>query len=94
MIQINNKKLSHRVNSQPGEYFVTIYTKNKECLFGEIVGEKVFLSPIGTIAKKCWEEIPKHFVNIELDVFVVMPNHLHGIIIINPSVGVEYIQPL
>jgi REP element-mobilizing transposase RayT len=80
--------------SQPGEYFVTICTKNKECLLGEIVDEEVLLSPIGKIAKQCWEEIPEHFDNIELDIFVIMPNHLHGTIIINPSVGVEYIQPL
>jgi putative transposase len=68
--------------------------KNKECVFSEIVDEKVKLSPIGKIAKQCWEEIPQHFPNVELDAFIIMPNHIHGIIIISPSVGVEYIQPL
>jgi putative transposase len=89
--------------SSPAEYFVTMCTKNKECIFSEIAGEKVKLSPIGKIAMQCWEEIPQHFPHVELDAFIAMPNHIHGIIIINPlvgvhnynsSVGVEYIQPL
>jgi REP element-mobilizing transposase RayT len=85
------------VNSSPAEYFVTICTKNKECVFSEIAGEKALLLPIGKIAKQCWEEIPQHYPNVELDAFIAMPNHMHGIIIINPFVvvvGVEYIQPL
>ena len=61
--------------------------KNKECVFSEIVGEKLILSRIGKIAKQYWEEIPQHFNSVELDAFIVMPNHIHGIIIINPSVG-------
>jgi putative transposase len=62
-----NYQVSHRVNSQPGEYFVTICTKNKECNFGEIVSDDVKLSPIGRIAEQCWKEIPNHFTNVELD---------------------------
>ena len=46
------------------------------------------------IVEQCWKEIPNHFPNVDLDAFVVMPNHVHGIIILNESVGVEYIQPL
>jgi REP element-mobilizing transposase RayT len=80
--------------SYPAEYFVTICTKNKECVLSEIVGEKTIFTQIDKIAKQCWEEIPQHFPNVELDAFIAMPNHIHGIIIINPSVGVEYIQPL
>jgi putative transposase len=69
--------------SSPGEYFVTICSFDHECIFGEIVEEEMKLSPQGVIAEQCWKEIPKHFNNTELDAFVVMPNHVHGIIILN-----------
>jgi REP element-mobilizing transposase RayT len=55
------------------------------CIFGEIDDDEMRLSQAGTIAEQCWEEIPKHFSNVELDEFVVMPNHIHGIIIINET---------
>jgi REP element-mobilizing transposase RayT len=69
--------------SQPGEYFVTLCTHEKVCVFGEVVEDEVQLTPMGEIAKRCWEEIPKHFPNVELDEHVVMPNHIHGIIVLN-----------
>jgi REP element-mobilizing transposase RayT len=69
--------------SQPGEYFITICSLNHECIFGEIVEEEMKLSPQGMIAEQCWKEIPNHFKNMELDTFVVMPNHVHGIIVLN-----------
>jgi putative transposase len=75
--------LGHDYSSE-GEYFMTLCTKDKECVFGEIIDEEMQLSVIGEIAKQCWVEIPKHFQNIELDEYVIMPNHVHGIIIINP----------
>lgn len=86
----NNSVIRHRKSirlkeydySQPGEYFVTICTYDKKCVFGKIIGEKIELSPIGKMARQCWEEIPKHFSEVELDEYVVMPNHIHGIIII------------
>jgi putative transposase len=56
-----NYKLSHGVNSQLGEYFLTICTNNHECIFGNIIHEEMKLSMEGTIAQRCWEEIPKHF---------------------------------
>lgn len=64
-------------------YFVTICTQNREHYFGKIGNGKMQLSEIGEIAKKCWIEIPEHFTFVELGAFVVMPNHVHGIIIIN-----------
>jgi putative transposase len=69
--------------SQPGEYFITICTFDKEYKFGEIVAEEMRLSPEGIIAQQCWKQIPRHFENAELDEFVIMPNHIHGIIILN-----------
>lgn len=66
--------------SQPGEYFVTICTRNREGLFGEIVDGVMQLNKAGEIAKRCWVELPFHCPNVQLDEFVVMPNHVHGII--------------
>jgi hypothetical protein len=65
-----------------GAYSVTVCTHNRECLFGEIVDVKMQLNNFGIIASRCWEEIPTHFDNVSLDVYVVMPNHLHGIIVL------------
>ncbi len=66
-------------------YFATICTKNRVHYFGEIVNMEMQLSDIGEMAQTYWEEIPKHFSFVELDEFVVMPNHVHGIVIINKS---------
>lgn len=70
---------------QVGAYFVTIVTQNRACLFGELVSDAVRLNESGEIVRGCWNEIPPHFPNVHLDDFVVMPNHLHGIIIIADS---------
>jgi len=79
--------------SGTGAYFVTVCTNRKKCILGEVIDEKIVPTTIGGIAKNCWEEIPKHFLNVELDEFVVMPNHVHGIIqIIN--VGATHASPL
>ncbi|MCQ4574443.1 MAG: hypothetical protein NOU37_04285 [Candidatus Brocadiales bacterium] len=68
--------------SRKGAYFVTICTQKKTCLFGDIEDRNMVLNAIGQIVENCWEEIPKHFDNVKLDVFVIMPNHLHGIIVL------------
>ncbi len=67
---------------QTGGYFVTICAQDQECLFGRIIGGRLQLSEIGKIVAKCWNRIPKHFLSVELDVCVVMPNHIHGIIVL------------
>jgi putative transposase len=86
--RIESTRLKGYDYSQPGEYFVTVNTKNHERLFGTVTEEEMRLSPVGEIAKNCWEEIPKHFHKVELDEFVVMPNHVHGIIIINENYAI------
>ncbi len=63
-----------------GAYFVTICTKNREHYFGNIYDDKIKFTNIGKLAEKYWCEIPKHFPFVKSDVFVVMPNHIHGII--------------
>ena len=79
--------------SQPGDYFVTICTNEHDYKFGEIVNEEMRLDEMGKIVKGCWEEIPIHFSNVELDEYVVMPNHVHGIIILNERVGLNIFNP-
>lgn len=69
--------------SQPGAYFITICTHQKQPLFGTIADELVTLSRYGIIAQQCWLNLPRLFPQIELDEFVFMPNHMHGVIIIN-----------
>ena len=71
----------------PGAYFVTIVTHHRECLFGEIENGEMRLSRAGEIAARCWEAISAHFASVGLDLFVVMPNHLHGIIIMGAGRG-------
>jgi len=80
--------------SLAGAYFVTICIKNRECLLGKISNNKVHLTSSGDIVKKFWEEIPGHFEDVRLDRFVIMPNHLHGIIVIQrkPSKGTGFIS--
>lgn len=66
----------------PGYYFVTICTRGRNHYFGAIEGDDVCLSSVGEIAVQCWSENPQHHEGIELDEWVIMPNHVHGIIII------------
>ncbi len=68
--------------SQAGAYFVTIVTYQREFLFGEIVNAEMKLSLYGEIVEKWWNTIAVHFPNVETGAFVVMPNHVHGIIFI------------
>jgi putative transposase len=75
--------------SQAGAYFITICTQNRECMFGEIVGGKMALNHAGNMIQTVWDEIPIHYAGIEIDEFVAMPNHIHGIIIIVDTVGLS-----
>jgi putative transposase len=69
----------------PGYYFVTISTRNKSPIFGALEGEKVRLNENGRIDYRCWQSLPEHFEHLELDAFIVMPNHVHGIIVIQET---------
>ena len=80
-------RLKHYDYSQPGAYFITLCTQNRECLFGEIVDGQMVLNQYGKIVEQYWTEIPLQYTNTVLDKFIVMPNHLHGIIIITDIVG-------
>ena len=69
-----------------GAYFITICTKNREHFFGEIHNKKMNLSRMGVIVNILWYEIPNHSPFVELGNFVVMPNHIHGILILDKPI--------
>jgi putative transposase len=68
--------------SQQGAYFLTICAQHNECLFKRVILEEMILNDVGTIVHECWSEIPRHFSDVELAAHVVMPNHLHGIVVL------------
>ena len=69
--------------SQNGYYFVTICTNNFVKYLGQIKNGEMILNNIGEIVKQCWDDLPNHYGNCKLDEFIVMPNHVHGIIVID-----------
>jgi len=90
--------------AQPGAYFITICTHNRTPLFGRVVNREMALNAFGEVVWACWREIPDHFSRVELDAFVAMPNHVHGIIWIvddvdhtgkrHENVGATHASPL
>ena len=78
--------------SQSGAYFFTLCTRDRECLFGKIVDGQMRPNLFGEIVQTCWDDLPRHYPHIELDAFVIMPNHVHGIIVIT-NVGAQFIAP-
>lgn len=79
--QIRKKlRLENYDYRSPGAYFVTICTQGHQSTLGKIVDQNVELTWKGEIVQDLWEHIPRHFSNVNLDEFVVMPNHLHGIL--------------
>ena len=79
--------------SQAGAYYVTIVTYQRDCLFGDIMNKEMILNDFGKIADECWSAIPEHFPLVELGAYVVMPNHVHGIIVIHDGRGTIYRAP-
>lgn len=85
---VNNPKFHFRRSirlpdydyTQSGAYFITICVQDRICRFGEIVNGKVLLNVIGEMVHVEWEKLNRRFPMIELDEFVIMPNHLHGIV--------------
>ena len=73
--------------SQTGVYFVTVAVQGRSCLLGGVIGEDMHLNAAGEMACRVWQALPERFPNIDLDAFVVMPNHIHGIIGIGIRVG-------
>ncbi len=87
--RIDSARLKGFDYSRDGIYFITICTKNRVPVFGEIVQCKMILSGPGKIVKNCWYDLPNHYYNIILDEFIIMPNHVHGLIIIRNSPNIK-----
>jgi len=81
--RIKSARLEGYDYTQPAWYFITICTKDHKEYFGKIVDNEIVLNKTGSIALKCWKEIPAHFPNTDIDSHILMPNHIHGIVIIN-----------
>jgi REP element-mobilizing transposase RayT len=71
-------------------YFVTLCTEGRRPILGSIAHDKIRLSQRGRIVKNCWMEIPQHFDHVQLDAWVVMPNHVHGILCWTGDVGATH----
>jgi REP element-mobilizing transposase RayT len=68
--------------TQSGAYFFTIVTQDRMCLFGDVAGGDMQLGDAGAMVQTVWDEIPGHYPGVDIDAFVVMPNHIHGIIVL------------
>jgi putative transposase len=75
-------RLSGYDYSQPGSYFVTICVKERACLLGTVAESSMRLNKIGDLIAACWHDLPGHYPDISLDAFVVMPNHIHGVVFV------------
>jgi len=74
--------------SKCGIYYITICCHARHCRFGEIINDEMVLNEHGKIANDEWGKLTQRFQNFELDIFQIMPNHIHGIIVLtNPAVG-------
>src|SRR6266446_5489909 len=71
--------------SQPNAYFITICAYNKECIFGEIIDANVILNELGRIVWSEWSKTAQVRKNVNIDEYIVMPNHIHGIIMIGDN---------
>jgi len=79
-----------------GGYFVTLCAWQRECLFGDVLDGGMRLNEFGVVVGECWAAVPEHFPHVQLDAFLVMPNHVHGILIIDdrhPVVGATHGSP-
>jgi REP element-mobilizing transposase RayT len=87
--RIESTRLPNRNYAANGSYFITICTRDRAHLFGDVIAGEVLFSPIGEIAQRFWTDIPNHFAHTYIDAYVIMPNHVHGIVVIDRPTDVE-----
>lgn len=92
--QRKSTRLKRYDYSAAGWYYVTICTYKHEELLGHVKKGRMVLNDCGKIAEKAWQQIPSHHPGVTLDQYVVMPNHIHGIIIIGVPVGARHASPV
>jgi putative transposase len=80
--------------SQAGAYYITVCAWDRECLLGQMEDGQMEMNEAGRIVQSVWIGLPEFYDGIELDAFVVMPNHVHGVIAIHPPVGAIHESPL
>jgi REP element-mobilizing transposase RayT len=86
----NKQRILHRRSlrlkgydySQEGAYFVTICAHSKACLFGDVIGSEMKVNELGRKVQAVWDDLPVHYPHVATDAFEVMPNHVHGVIVI------------
>lgn len=78
--QRKRQRLAHFDYSSPGPYFVTFCTAGRACLFGAVADGAMAANDLGAIVERIWLGLPEHFPGLDLDAFVVMPNHFHGLV--------------
>jgi REP element-mobilizing transposase RayT len=83
--RIPSARLQHWDYRWAGAYFITICTNDRQHYLGEIENGEMILSNAGVVADALWYEIPNHAQNVKLGAFVVMPNHVHGVLILNDN---------
>lgn len=76
-------RLSHYDYTQSGAYFITICSAQRECLFGDIRDGAMHTNTIGDLVAQTWHSLPRRFPRVTLDAFVIMPNHVHGVVCIS-----------
>ncbi len=75
--------------TQAGAYFITLCVQHREQLFGAVMDSSMQLSPTGIIVRDTWEWLASHYDYLELDAFVIMPDHLHGILVLAPMTDIK-----
>ena len=94
---VQRRRRSLRLNgydyAQAGAYFITICTQDRACLFGQVIDGAMRLNDAGELATGLWQDMPVRFAGLDIDAFVVMPNHIHGILVLSDS-AVTVVAPL
>ncbi len=86
VLQHRSIRLKNFDYSSNGTYFITICTKERLCLFGEVIDGEMVLNDVGKVIQKIWHELSEYYLGFKTDAFQIMPNHVHGIVIIKEGV--------
>jgi putative transposase len=86
-------RLSGYDYSLPGAYFITIMTFHRECIFGDVNNQRMIINQYGQIVDRTWHELTNHYPNINLDAYIIMPNHFHGIVLIEDDTTIKNASP-